>query len=106
MPNATDPRATGNAIIWNTPMAASIALSALLLLYAGDYLLLRCRMAARGADGATSSVTVFYAASIKGDKVSVFSDQPQTQTCVRSIFPWLGYEPCWYLKRHAIKLVS
>jgi hypothetical protein len=79
-------------------------LSALFILCGGDYLMLRYRMAQHGVDGATSSVTIFYAAPIKGGKFSVFYDQPQTQTCVHSIFPWLGYEPCWYLKRHVIRI--
>jgi hypothetical protein len=26
--------------------------------------------------------------------------EPQTVPCVHSIFPHLGYSPCWYLKRH------
>ena len=86
-------------------MVGVIALCALfLVLCAGDYLVLRVRVAAHGTGGATESVTYFYAAAVKGDKVHVFSDQPQTETCVRSIFPWLGYDPCWYVKRHAIKV--
>jgi hypothetical protein len=28
------------------------------------------------------------------------------QTWVRSIFPWLGDEPCWYLQRHAVTVVN
>ncbi len=59
-----------------------------------------------GADAATSTVTTFYAATPKDVKVNVFYDQPETRTCVRSIFPWLGYQPCWYLSRHAIKTVN
>lgn len=27
--------------------------------------------------------------------------EPQSVTCVHSIFPHLGYSPCWYLKRHS-----
>jgi hypothetical protein len=86
-------------------MVVVTALSASLLLYAGDYSVLRMRIAG-GAGSATSTVIVFDAAPIKGDKVTIFYDQPQPQTCVRSIFPWMGYEPCWYLKRHRVKLAS
>jgi hypothetical protein len=88
-------------------MIAVIALCVLfLVVYTADYLVMRIRVAAHGAAGPTESVTYFYAAPVKGDKVHVFSDQPQTETCVRSIFPWLGHDPCWYAKRHAIKVES
>jgi hypothetical protein len=85
----------------STGFVVMYMLAALLLLYAGDYVVLRFR-----GDSTTSTVTIFDAAPLKDGRVSVFYDQPQTQTCVRSIFPWLGYEPCWYLKRHAIRIAS
>jgi hypothetical protein len=106
MPDATEIGKTRDAILRNAPIAAAIALALFIALYAGDYLLLRSRIAMRGANAATSTVTIFYAATLKDGNVNVFYDQPETQTCVRSIFPWLGYQPCWYLKRHAIKVVS
>jgi hypothetical protein len=30
----------------------------------------------------------------------------ETQTCVRSLFPQLGYTPCWYLSRHATRRIE
>src|ERR1035441_8539805 len=30
----------------------------------------------------------------------------QTEFCVRSLFPHLGYIPCWYLRRHATKRIE
>jgi|SRR5277367_1421966 len=106
MPDAPEIGSTRDAIIRNAPTAAVIALSLFIALYVGDYLLLHARIAMRGADAATSTVTIYYAALLKNGKFSVFYDQPQTQSCVRSIFPWLGYQPCWYLSRHAIKTVN
>lgn len=106
MPDAPEIGSTRDAIIRNAPTGAVIALSLFIALYVGDYLLLHARIAMRGADAATSTVTIYYAALLKNGKFSVFYDQPQTQTCVRSIFPWLGYQPCWYLSRHAIKTVN
>jgi hypothetical protein len=86
-------------------MAALIALCSLFIaLYAGDYLVLHYRMARYGAVAATLSVPTFYAAPLKNGRLSVYYDQPQVQTCVRSIFPWLGYEPCWYVSRHTINM--
>jgi hypothetical protein len=106
MPDPPELGSTRDAIIRNAPIAAVIALSLFIALYVGDYLLLHARIAARGVDSATSTVTIYYAALLKNGKFSVFYDQPETQTCVRSIFPWLGYQPCWYLSRHAIKTVN
>jgi hypothetical protein len=91
----------------NALLAAVIALCTLLIvLYAGDYAVLRVRIARHGPNSVLSTVTIFYAAPIKGGKVSIYYDQPQAQPCVRSIFPQLGYAPCWYIRRHAVQLVD
>ena len=88
-------------------LAATIALCALsFVLYLGDYAVLRIRIARHGPATVLSTVTIFYATSLKGGKVSVFYDQPQTQPCVRSIFPQLGDAPCWYLRRHAVQIID
>ena len=88
------------------PAIVLLALAGIaLILYASDHAVFRYRVS-RGADSALSSVTIFYAAAVKGGKVSVFYDQPQTQPCVRSLFPQGGYEPCWYLRRHTVRVVD
>jgi hypothetical protein len=102
MPDLTEIVTTRDAIIRRASMVATIAISLFIALYAGDYLVLRYRIAAHGVEAASSSVPTFYAAPLKNGRLDVYYDQPQSQTCVRSIFPWLGYEPCWYLKRHTI----
>lgn len=79
--------------------------AALFILFAGDYLVLHFRIAAYGVNGATARLTTFAAAPLKDGKFEVYYDQPQMETCVRSIFPWLGDEPCWYLERHPITVV-
>jgi hypothetical protein len=105
MPDATQSPATLGAVPGKIAVFALIALgSALVALYAGDYLVLRYRMAVHGPDAATSGVPTYYAAPLNNGRLSVYYDQPQMQTCVRSIFPWLGYEPCWYVKRHTINM--
>jgi hypothetical protein len=107
MPDATDTRPPRSAILRNALIAAVIALCTLFIaLYAGDYAVLRYRMARGGPNSVLSTVTILYAAPIRGDKLSVFTDQPEQQTCVRSIFPQLTYTPCWYLRRHAFRVVG
>jgi hypothetical protein len=86
---------------------AALALCVLLVaLCAGDYLALRYRFARHGVNSVTAKLVTYDAALLKDNKYSVFSDQPQTQTCVRSIFPWLGLEPCWYVRRHSVKILN
>jgi hypothetical protein len=107
MPDATDTRATRNALIRNALTSAAIALCTLfIVLYAGDYAVLRYRIARGGSNSVLSTLTILYAAPIRGDKLSVFSGQPETQTCVRSIFPQLSYTPCWYARRHTFRVIN
>jgi hypothetical protein len=79
---------------------------AFIVVFTGDFLVLRYRIAAHGAGSVTAQITTFDAAMLKDNKYSVYYDQPQTQTCVRSIFPWLGDDPCWYVNRHTVKIVN
>lgn len=71
------------------------------LLYAGDWLVFRIRLA-RGAS-AFGSVTVnaYYAVPEKNGKTEYDFQSSGPQPCANSIFPQDGYLPCWYLRRHA-----
>ena len=84
-------------------LSAILALGALYLI---DYMALRYRIGRDGLGAATATVTILYGTPLKNGEVSIFWDQPQTETCTRSIFPHLGYPPCWYAKRHATKMIS
>jgi hypothetical protein len=44
---------------------------------------------------------VLVAVWLKSGKTEFMLDKPQTQTCVRALFPQLGYKPCWWLAHHA-----
>jgi len=37
---------------------------------------------------------------LKSGKSDFYFLDPQKQTCVNSLFPHLGYKPCWYLRKH------
>jgi hypothetical protein len=75
-------------------------------LYVGDYLVLRYRIARNGEAAATDTVTVLYGTPLKDGRIEIFADQPQTETCSRSIFPHLGYPACWYARRHPTKVIT
>jgi hypothetical protein len=76
-----------------------------LLLYAADYLFVRYKMAHGGALG-TVQVERLYAIPLKDGKTEYDLDaqQPQVTTpCVHSLFPHMGYNPCWYIQRNSQK---
>ncbi len=79
---------------------------ALCAVYVCDYALLRIRIERGGVNAALGSVTVVYGAALKNGRATLFTDQPQLETCVHSIFPHLGYLPCWYASKHAVQIVN
>lgn len=74
-----------------------VAVVALLIIwYVGDYVSLKMRR----APTSTVQITRFYAVPQKDGKTSFEPGQQETQTCVNSMFPHMGYNPCWYVKRY------
>jgi hypothetical protein len=76
----------------------------LLLTYLGDYAIVRLRNAEQGSD-LFGSVEVMTVATMKSGRVEIYP-HPTPQVCVHSLFPHLGYEPCWYLARSPVKLIG
>lgn len=75
-------------------------LTALLVLYIGDYSVVRVRAMHPAPGSPFEDVTLnrLIAISEKGQKTEYVQADPQTVTCVHSIFPHMGYSPCWYVK--------
>jgi hypothetical protein len=73
--------------------------------YAGDYGSLRFRIPEREQFG-TVSVTPLYAIHEKNGKTEYDLAQPEIVTCVHSLFPQFGYQPCWYVSRHTQKRID
>jgi len=68
------------------------------VVYLGDYLAVRFP-GSRNPFG-TVNVQPYYAIHLKNKKTEFdFDVPPQTNVCVRSLFPHLGYPPCWYASR-------
>ena len=67
--------------------AALIVAGALVVLYLADYALLRHKMSNPDQTVAYGTITSFYGTATKGGKMEIFTDQPQTETCVHSLFP-------------------
>ena len=69
------------------------------VLYAGDWLVLRSRVA-HGTGYGSVEVNQFLATPLKGSKMEYDFTGTVQQTCSRSIFPQSGYSACWWLERH------
>jgi hypothetical protein len=80
-------------------------LAALVLVYIVDYALLRHKMANPNQSVAFGTITSFYGTATKGGKMEIFTDQPQTETCVHSLFPHSGYRACWYISHGSVNQI-
>ena len=83
-----------------------VALAA--MLYCGDYIVLRLRAVFPRMGVAYDSVLMerLYAIPLKNGRTEYQMDarQPEvTVSCVRTLFPHQGYQPCWYLRRNSQK---
>lgn len=54
----------------------------------------------------TVVVKRYYAIPLKGKKTEYMGLEPETDTCVNSLFPHSGYPPCWYLSKHNRKEID
>ena len=49
----------------------------------------------------------YYAVRMKSGKTEfMFDDEPATENCVNALFPQLGCDPCWYVRRYPQKRVD
>lgn len=80
----------------------------LALLWAGDYVSVRRRMAHKTAADPVETINVrpVYAIARKDGKDEFDVGDPEIQSCVHALFPHLGYNPCWYVKREVQKPIQ
>jgi hypothetical protein len=72
----------------------------LMTVYAVDYASLRIRIWQHRNPFGTVEVQPYYAIAEKNNKTQFISADPLTVTCVHSLFPHFGSNPCWYVSRH------
>jgi hypothetical protein len=70
------------------------------LVYAGDYVSIRYRIPHNRTQFGTVTVSKLYMIHEKNNKTEYQLAAPEDRTCVHSLFPQMGYTPCWYLSRH------
>ena len=79
--------------------ATIVLLVVLAVFYAGDWLIYRYRLA-HGTAFRSVKVNQFVAVPLKNGKEEFDYTGSQQVECVRSVFPWAGDEPCWWVQRH------
>jgi hypothetical protein len=97
-------RGLWRALKW-TGAALILCLAALWL---GDYVSVRYRMLHKTAADPVESIVVhpIYAIPHKDGKDEFDFGDAENVTCVHSLFPHLGYNPCWYVLRESQKPIS
>lgn len=85
---------------------AFLLLLGLAALYGGDYLAARYRIPNNRVTLGTVEVRTSYAVRLKNGKIEYSLGDTYDQTCLRSLFPHLGYETCWYLRRHPENVIT
>jgi hypothetical protein len=78
----------------------------LLVVYVGDYVVVRVRIAKRLDPYGIVQVRRSYVVTMKNGKPEYFFESPADQTCVNSLFPHFGYPACWHLRRETIQQVK
>ena len=76
------------------------------LLYGGDFAWVRLRMANHQNPLDSLQVRTLLAVPLKNNRVEYIPGAAETRTCVQSLFPQLGVQPCWYLSRHTHRVVE
>ncbi len=86
---------------WEKHLARATAVLVMLLavLYLGDWLVWRHRVALGSGYGVVE-VDQFLATSLKGSKTEYDLTGTQQVKCVRTIFPHQAYPACWWVERN------
>ena len=75
-------------------------------LYICDYASIRYRLSKNHSRLGTVQIQRYYAVREKDRKTEFMFTEPEPQTCVHSLFPHLGYRPCWYVGRRNVKRID
>jgi len=78
----------------------------LALIYAGDYASVSIPIPKGRSPYSTVIVRPYYDVGLKSGKSEFYFLDPRKQTCVKSLFPHMGYNPCWYVRRHSRQRIA
>jgi len=88
----------------NRILAALVVVLA--LVYAGDDLAARIPIPKSRNPFGTVQIKSYYAIPQKDRKTEFYLADPVMLTCVHSLFPHLGYNPCWYLEKKKVQRID
>ncbi|MGC2193562.1 MAG: hypothetical protein WA628_02730 [Terriglobales bacterium] len=83
-----------------------VALVSLAIVYLCDDLSVRYRIPKSRQPLGAVTIQRYDAIPEKNGKTEFAFEEPIAQTCVHSLFPHMGYPPCWYLGRHTEQRVN
>jgi len=86
--------------------ALIVALASLAIVYGADYLWVRYKRGHPNVGDAFGAVTFYYSTRLKSNRIEIFYNQPQTEACVRSLFPHFGERPCWVAARQSVRQIE
>lgn len=76
------------------------------VVYGGDYVSIRYRIPHNRQQFGSVTITRLYVIHEKNNKLEYELAPSEDDTCVYSLFPQLGYPPCWYLSRHTERRIE
>jgi hypothetical protein len=85
---------------------STIAFVLLAIVYLCDDLAVRYRIPRSREPLGRVTIQRYDAISEKNNKTEFDFESPITVTCVHSLFPHMGYQPCWYLSRHSKQRIN
>jgi hypothetical protein len=103
-PAGADPRQDKRVKIVKRIGLVLIILAA--LVYAGDYAAVRIPIPRSRTVYSTVTVRPYLAVGLKSGKSDLYFLDPRKETCVNSLFPHLGHNPCWYVRKHARQRIA
>lgn len=81
-------------------------IAVLAITYLVDFALLRYRVSAQKNPFGQVTVTTYFASSLKNGHTEYDFQQPQSETCANALYPHMGLQPCWYLRRHSERRID
>ena len=75
------------------------------LMYLGDFLSVRFRIPARDTLG-NVSVHTYYVVKLKNGHTEYDYAGDHDVSCTNSLFPQMGYKPCWYARRRTDEQIT
>ena len=98
---------TNGTAVWRLILrVGQVTLLALVATYVGDAIAVRYRIPGNRESLGSVQVQTLFAVRLKNGTFDYSLGDTATQTCAHSLFPQLGYQPCWYLNRHKTRRVE